>query len=64
MMLDAAASFPASYKSSALLTTIMDWLNWLKKAIEILEPPNVLQFEASNVEEVLLQSKVPITSTL
>ncbi|KAL3833496.1 hypothetical protein ACJIZ3_008232 [Penstemon smallii] len=56
MMLDDATSL-VIYKSSALLPKLIDGLQWLKKAIEILDPQNLGRFEVSSVEEILVQSK-------
>ncbi|KAH6777584.1 transcription factor jumonji domain-containing protein [Perilla frutescens var. frutescens] len=57
MMLEDAESLPGTYKSCALWISLFDGLQWLRKAIEILDPNNHSQFEVSSVDKHLLLSE-------
>lgn len=58
MLMDAALHLPVSYSSSSLFSSLIDGVNWLKKAAEICVPFNRRKFKLSDAEEVLGQSQV------
>lgn len=57
MLMDAALHLPVTYSSSSLFSSVIDGVNWLKKAAEICVPSNRRKFKLSDAEEVLGQSQ-------
>ncbi|KZV31546.1 lysine-specific demethylase 5B-like [Dorcoceras hygrometricum] len=57
VMLDAIVKFPLDYKSCTLVVALINGLNWLRKALECLDPHGRLRLELGSVEEVLVISE-------
>uniref|UniRef100_A0A5B7BX15 Putative lysine-specific demethylase 5B isoform X4 n=1 Tax=Davidia involucrata TaxID=16924 RepID=A0A5B7BX15_DAVIN len=57
MLMEVAGHLPATCTSSALCSSLIYGINWLKKATEIPAPCNHRRFKLSDVEEVLGQSQ-------
>ncbi|KAM7531266.1 hypothetical protein LguiB_034676 [Lonicera macranthoides] len=56
-LLEVGRHLPISYASCPLLSSLIDGVNWLKKALEIPVPCNLTGFKLSEAEEVLGQYK-------
>ncbi|KAI8569526.1 hypothetical protein RHMOL_Rhmol02G0285500 [Rhododendron molle] len=56
MLMEAGLHLPVTYASSSLFSSLIDGVNWLKKAAEICVPSNRRKFKLYDAEEVLGQS--------
>lgn len=58
MLLEDSERHHVTYASRPFQRSLIDGINWLKQAVEILGPCNVKRFYLSDVEEALTQSKM------
>ncbi|XP_024995655.1 uncharacterized protein LOC112528803 isoform X4 [Cynara cardunculus var. scolymus] len=58
MLLEDAGHHHVIYTSRPFWRSLVDGINWLKKAVEILDPCSLKRFDLSDVEETLRQSKI------
>lgn len=58
MLMEAGLHLPVTYASSSLCNSLIEGVNWLKKASEICVPSNCRKFKLCDAEEVLMQSQV------
>lgn len=58
MLLEDAERHNVTYNSRPFWRSLIDGINWLKQAVEILGPCSLKRFNLSDVEEALRQSKV------
>lgn len=58
MLLEDAGCHNATYAERSFWRSLVDGVNWLKQAVEILGSSNIKRFNVSDVEEALRQSKV------
>lgn len=56
--MEVSNQLPATYASCTLYTLLIDGVNWLKNALEILPPCNDRQIKVDDAEEVLGLSQV------
>lgn len=56
--MEVSNQLPATYASCTLYTLLIDGMNWLKNALEILPPCNDRQIKVDDAEEVLGLSQV------